>query len=256
MVLLGVSGCLMTADESRWHDLGRETSSPDVAVADTGADAPPDATVPDATPPDTTPPDTTRPDLSCPTLQLDVSGPADDGYFYGTDLKVNGASTNELWIGSWGEIEWGYFRFALSQPVAKGAVIVGAKLSLYGLAADGWDPSLHALDVFVEKSADAPVVTTAADLPFTSTGRPMASAMARWPATGGLTWNTQAYNTSPELAALIQEVVDSQGGLAAGSHLQIWVKGSQLAQADLATPDYTASGYSSHPARLTLRYCQ
>jgi len=270
VLLAGVSGCLMTADESRWHDLGREASDPDIALAD--ALVPIDSPAPDArldsdsavvvdlgadTLPDgPTPLDVGSPDMSCPQVVLNISGPADDGIIW-DKLYVDGSPEHEIWVGFWdGMSDWGYFRFALTQPIAKGATIVNATLDLWGVDADGWNGSSHALEVWLEKAADPAVVTVETDAPLTSTGRPVTSSAKRWPAVGGLPWASGAYNTSPDLAALVQEVVNSQGGLAKGSHLQLWVRGSQQAQADLSTPDYKRPGYVGNPARLTLSWCQ
>jgi hypothetical protein len=78
----------------------------------------------------------------------------------------------------------------------------------------------------------------------------------RWPASGGLAWTQGAYNTTPDLSVPLQELVDSQAGLAAGSHVQLWVRASQTSDGDLATPDFKMPGYISHPARLTITWCQ
>jgi hypothetical protein len=278
IVVIGIAGCVMTADEGLWHDLAQADTALDAAVdgpRDSTADvappdaAPPDAALPDMTPPDTSPPDTTAPDtsppdttapdMSCPTTVLSVAGPADDGFIWGTSLNADGYGTAlELWFGYWSsESEWGYFRFALpGQAIAGGAVVVDATLSLFGVAADQWNASSHAMEVWAEQAADAAVVTQGTDAPFTPGGRTLTSTAVRWPTTGGLSWVKQGYNTTPSLATLLQELINKQGGLAAGSHIQLWIRASQQDDADLATYDFKAPGYTSHPAKLTLHWCQ
>ena len=119
----------------------------------------------------------------------------------------------------------------------------------------GWNPASHALEIYAEKSADPPVVTQAADGPFTPLGRPVTTAWGRWPASGGLAWSPSQYHTSPDFAPVLQELVNAQGGLAAGAHIQLWIRGAQL-PATHAFVTAIAYGYPGFkPARLTLSWC-
>ena len=93
----------------------------------------------------------------------------------------------------------------------------------------------------------------------TMTGVPKAYTGALMPIRGinggGLPWVVSQYNTSPDLAGLLQGLVKSRGGLASGSHLQLWVRGGQQTQNDLGTPDFSVPGYSTNPATLTISAC-
>jgi hypothetical protein len=267
----------MTADESRWREL--EQGAPDTYVPDTSPrvdirsadgvvhdttrrDAAPldsiprDRDPPDLPPPDLPPPDLPPPDSMCPHMVLGVAAASDDGEIGTSGHFVDGEANYRIFMGYWGGgPEWGYFRFALSQPIPKGAKIVKATLALFGETAVGWDGASHALEVFAEQSADAATVASAADAPMIAGGRPVTSKPVRWPASGGLGWSLGGYNTIQTLAPLVQEVVDAQGGLAAASHIQLWLRGSQTADADISTSDLKAPGYVAHPATLSIDWC-
>ena len=63
-------------------------------------------------------------------------------------------------------------------------------------------------------------------------------------------------NTTPSLAPILQQVVSSKSGLASGSHVQLWIRGAQTSGGTVATDDFTATGYATHPARLSISYCK
>ena len=72
--------------------------------------------------------------------------------------------------------------------------------------------------------------------------RQITDAEVPWPESGGLAWSSGVREQSPGLAPLIQELVDRHGGLAAGAHVQLWIRG------DGYTADATAGMRdSSHP---------
>jgi len=89
----------------------------------------------------------------------------------------------------------------------------------------------------------------------TTTGRELTTAGVRWPVKGGLNWLLDAYNVSPDLEAIVQELVDGHNGLAAASHLQFWLRGGQQVNAEVTSPDFKAPGYIGHPATLTITWC-
>ncbi len=265
LLLLAAScaGCLMTADQTLWqrHDASRDRT------ADLRQDSAPDhASAPDRTPdragdrPGADAPGADRPHDTaptpdqCSTQQLVVAGPSDDGEVGDNFWFVNGESAG-IFIGYYGAgSEWGYFRFALAQPLKPGATIVEARLSLTGTpGATSWDPSTHALQISLEDSADATAVSGDGDLPFTG-GRTTVSGFARWPASGGLTWLEGQENLSPNLASLVQALVSKQG-LAKGSHLQLWIRADQAVGADVVALDYSQPGFASRPTRLTITSC-
>jgi hypothetical protein len=189
-------------------------------------------------------------------MVLEVAAATDDGEILGGGHFVDGEANYRIFMGFWNGVEWGYFRFALSQPIPKGATIKKATLALFGETQAKWNPASHALEVWAEQSADAATVSSAADAPFIPGGRPVTTKPVRWPASGGLSWKLGSYNTLQTLAPLLQEIVNTHGGLAAASHVQLWLRGGQTDEADISTSDLKAPGYFSHPATLTLNWCQ
>jgi hypothetical protein len=162
-----------------------------------------------------------------------------------------------LYMGNWDTgLTWAYFRFPLSAPIPAGASVVEATLELWGKhATAGWSTNNHALRVHGELSADAPVVSSSDDLPDVGS-RAFTQQSVRWPPSGGLTWYLGAYNVSPNLSAIVQEVLTAQGGLAAGSYLQLWLSGDfSTGAAEVATPEFRESQPQDHSPRLTLRHC-
>ena len=201
--------------------------------------------------------DKPKPDASCGQMQLDVTAPGDDGEMDHGYFAPDGEPGGTIYMGFWdGKSVWGYFRFALTKAIPQGAKITGATLSLYGIAVDGtWDPASHALTVWAEASADAPAAGSAADTPFEPGGRALTASSARWPTSGGLSWILNGTNLSPSLVPVLQEIVN-QHSLAAGNHVQLWVRGAQTVDAECGTADYKHPSFASHPHRLTISWCQ
>lgn len=258
----------MTADESLWRDAAPVTPDAhlpeaarhdsDVAV-DKGQT---DVSMPDATQPDLGLDlglDLGQPDAACSQMVLVLASKDDDGEIDGTTWDPDGEAQGDICIGTWdGDSVWGYFRFELSQAIPAGASIGNTTLELWGhpnytYAKWQWQPATHALEVYAEKAATAPPVTQSTEAPFLPAGRPVTSAIVRWPSSGGLAWLPAQWHTSPSLAPVLQEVVNSKGSLAAGNHLQLWVRGAQLAQGEVATVAYGKPGFK--PARLTVNWC-
>lgn len=172
-------------------------------------------------------------------MLMSVESDQDDGQFdpslsslpYG--WSTQGERDNALYVGSYAIDEWGggngyttgAFRFELSQDIPAGARVVDARLSLFGLGDWEWDSAVDALQVAVELSDDAAVIGSLQDMPLSTTGRPLLGKTVRWPETGGLAWQTGAWNQSTNLASLLEELVDTMGGLAAGAHVQFFVYG-------------------------------
>ncbi|MFZ5785101.1 MAG: hypothetical protein ACOY3Y_01555 [Acidobacteriota bacterium] len=217
----------------------------------------PDAPKPDApkVKVDLPKPDLAKPDTTfCGQLTLTLASAPDDGEITSPSFYPSGEGA-QINMGHIGVVVWGYFRFALTQAIPSGAAITGAALTLRGSGSYQWGAN-KALEVLAELSADAPAVAGAADAPGSgASGRSVTSAV-RWPASGGLSWQGGQDNTTPSLAPILQQVVTSKGGLASGSHIQLWIRGAQTSDGTVATDDFTATGYATHPARLTLSYCK
>lgn len=198
-------------------------------------------------------------DVAPPVSQeLTITDDGDDGQFDPSTSVIpagwsaQGEYNNVLYAGSYNIADWGglgggvtpsAFRFTLSHDIPAGTTIVDAALALYGWGTWDWDETADSLQIAIEYSDDAEQITGASDLPFVAGGRELLPTTVRWPETGGLAWQYDAWHTSPNLAALLQELVDTVGGLSAGAHVQFYVYGT--------TPDINGEVViedSSHPA--------
>jgi hypothetical protein len=256
-------GCFMTADDSLWQDTAvpdapaHDVAQPDLATKDLVPDQP----LPNEGPTiDTLQPDAPKPDAACKQMVLLLSAAANDGQVEGDQyFHANGETNYDIWMGAWGSMYiWGFYRFALSEALPQGATVAKATLELWGhkdftYALTKWNPALHALEIYAESSANPPIVTKAADGPFTPLGRALTAAKVRWPASGGLTWSGGQYNTTPDFASVLQEVITLKSGLAKGAHVQIWIRGAQLKTSHVTANAYGMSGYV--PGRLTIDWC-
>jgi hypothetical protein len=211
-----------------------------------GLDGPP---TPDAVAPDAPP--------GCRTLKLAVALATDEGEIGGTMFFGSGEQDSLIHIGFYMDsVTWGFFRFVVPEAIAQGESVMSAQLDILGANPDNWDGSRQALLVNAEASDDAPRVVGSDDRPNSGTGsaRPLTQATVRWPASGGLVWNPGEYNSTPDLSAVVQELVNRPSGLAMGAHLQLWVSGeSTSASGEVTTPLLSGSG--GQPPRLVLTVC-
>jgi hypothetical protein len=190
--------------------------------------------------------------------ELTITADGDDGQFDPSTSVIpagwgpQGEYGNVLYAGSYSIQDWGglgggvtpsVFRFTLNHAIPAGTTIVDAALALYGWGTWDWDETSDSLQIAIEYSDDAEQISGLSDLPFTVGGRDLLPTTVRWPETGGLAWQYDAWHTSPNLAGLLQELVDTVGGLSAGAHVQFYVYGT--------TPDINSEVIiedSSHPA--------
>jgi hypothetical protein len=119
---------------------------------------------------------------------------------------------------------WGYFRFVIGTTVPAGATILEARLRLWGRGTTSIPAGSRALLAFAELASNPAQVTTENDRPTGSSGRPLTQASVRWPETGGITWATDAWNESANLAPLLTELALTTG-LPAGTPVQLWLRG-------------------------------
>ncbi len=191
----------------------------------------------------------------CPDVTLAIQTAADDGEFNGSVWHPDGEST-ALFFGHWSGEEYGYFRFQLAQPLPAGATINSATLDLWGVQNDGnFGAGGEFMMVRIENAADAAVVTNVNQQPGGAMAPALSTVTARWPASGGLSWTLNAWNTTTELGALVQDVVNQQNGLAANAHLKFFISypAPAIATIEVGTED-RARGLG-HEARLHLSWC-
>ncbi|MGE5784009.1 MAG: hypothetical protein ACM3ZE_05435 [Myxococcales bacterium] len=173
-------------------------------------------------------------------MVLPLTEDGDDGQFdpslsaLPTGWSAQGERSNVLYVGAyniddWGGLGNGYttgaFRFTLSNDIPAGAHITDARLSLYGRDVWEWDSSVDALQIAVELTDDADPISGLTDMPLSASGRPILANTVRWPEAGGLNWQYPGWNESTNVAPLLQELVDTVGGLQAGAHVQLYVFG-------------------------------
>lgn len=173
-------------------------------------------------------------------MSMSVEANEDDGQFDPSFISLPygwstvGERNNMLYAGSYNPAEWGglgnglsttAFRFALSEDIPAGSTVADAWLSLYGRAIWSWENASDALFIGLEFSDNAAPISGIEDMPFTETGRPLVSTEARWPEVGGLAWLVNNWNDSVNVGPLLQELVDTYGGLAAGSYVQFFLYG-------------------------------
>jgi hypothetical protein len=145
---------------------------------------------------------------------------------------------------------YGYFRFALPAiPLA--AQITSARLTLTagtvgGTAGRPWDPSSDAIRIEIEDTVAATQVQAGAECPGCPSGRAIAPASVRWPATGGLAWPAPGNSImSPELATIVDAVFTAHSGQPRTA-LQLWLRGENIPTNDDTEVSY--SDFANGPA--------
>jgi hypothetical protein len=186
-------------------------------------------------------------DASHKTQKLGIQKTEDDGEITGGLFCTSGETWNDklLFAGSWAsglttpELTYVFLRFELSTAIPAKSTVESVVLELYGhdptSYGSSWDASQHELLVTADLQSDAQPITDETELPGTSTV-PQTTAKQTWPASGGLAWKSGQWNSTPNLAALLQELVDTYGGLQAGAHVQLWLRSNQTYSVDAELP--------------------
>jgi hypothetical protein len=143
---------------------------------------------------------------------------------------------------------YGFFRFQVPSTIPTGATFTSSTvLELYCIGIDGWVNGSDDLTIVATKGDNADAPSTATTRPSASGGNiTVTTSSVAW---NNITWSTTAYNTSPSIASIIQELHDAYG-LAAGDYVTIWVYGS--VNGHVAGIHLYEIG--SYPARLTIVY--
>jgi hypothetical protein len=187
-------------------------------------------------------------------ISVSIAADVDDGMIRDGVHSMSGDVDHHIHLGqSSGASSWGYFRFTMLADIPAAAVLDEVRLRLPAAIATAWDESAHGLRVFVEDSADAAPITDAREAPDGTTPGfvryPVPTAID-WGA-GGLAWPTGETVTSPDLSVALDELLQNHGGLAAGAHLQLWVRGDgSTADGAVATRDLSGGA----GATLTVRW--
>lgn len=144
---------------------------------------------------------------------------------------------------------YAYFRFVLPEPIPDGAVVVSASLEVDGHGVYQWDAMTHALRIWAQHDPNPEQVVGLESYP---SPQQLTDTSVRWPAVGGLAWNVMGPNASPDLAPVVQTVVDAFGGIAQGGAIQLWIGADQLGRQGHEVGWIDASHPDREPARLTL----
>lgn len=210
------------------------------------------------------PGDLRRPDAAPRSQELGILVTADDGEITGGLLLPSGETWhgNLIHAGSWATVASGgptltyaYLRFRLGQPLPAGAAIASATLEVYGHALTGgsqWSPQKHKLVISADRSADAPQVVSAAACPGCAKATAQTAALD-W---SSIVWKPNAWNTTPDLGPIVQELVDAHGGLKAGAHLQLWLRAPSIYPEDAELPFEDLDHAGGRAARLTLSWLE
>lgn len=186
--------------------------------------------------------------------ELEIGDPEDDGEIEMSGGVLYSGEPEGLCIGNWSlGPTWGFFRFQLADDLAADAVVDDARLSLWGLTTAGrWDAGAHGLTLLLEDSDDATRVEDPNDHPDGS--RTAVGPTVDWPAAGGLAWETNDWNISPDLSSMFQELVDGRDGLTGGHSLLLWVKARDDVQGNAEVVCEDSSAVEANPARLVIAW--
>lgn len=128
-----------------------------------------------------------------------------------------------------GHAYYGYFRFRLPTAIPADATVSSVSLEIRGWTVYQWNAQSDALRIWLQDSADAPRVTGLGDYPDAEGPVVLRDASTRWPAQGGLDWDTaMGLNPSPDLSMLFADLVAARGGLAIDDHVQVWLAAEDL----------------------------
>jgi hypothetical protein len=157
------------------------------------------------------------------TISSTITDDQDDGEI-GPPVLYDGESLNRNYTGFWSSTQTrAFLRFTLPSAIPSGAHVIDARMHLSAVGVAGMSDTTEVLVVAADRLPDAPPIATATDYPGGTAATPITTsvtwpAFAAWPALGAV--------TSPDLSPIIQELVDSSGGLAAGAHVALWMWGT------------------------------
>lgn len=145
---------------------------------------------------------------------------------------------------------YAYLRFVLPEAIPADAVVLAATIEVNGHGTYLWNAESDALRIWTERTTDAEQVQGVDDYPATQA---LTDASVRWPDAGGLDWNIAGPNVAPDLASLVQEVVDL-GGVGEGAAIQFWIGADDLGRGGREVGWIDASHPNAEAARLSVTY--
>lgn len=180
---------------------------------------------------------------------LAIKSTVDDGQVNEWGSKINNNTTIEQGNGQAcvlvicdDKSEWGYYRMQINQAISVGANIIKSQLRLYSKTQQSWTTG-NSLQVYLQNTASATQVTSNNNCPDCSTAIPVVNTSVNWNS-GGLTWNLNQYQYSPNLAPLINTLINNQNGITGGSYVQLWL--TRHSNYGLSTQVVGAEDYSDN----------
>jgi hypothetical protein len=182
---------------------------------------------------------------------ISIAADGDDGEVWSSFFWDDGENNDGVGVISFGGANyvWGFFRFVLPSAIPSGSTITDSRLELWGESSVGWINGASDLRVYCNDSANAAAPTAGGDRPSLDGGSTSTTtASVNW---NDVTWTLNAWNESPSLATMIQELVTDNGGLSSGAGIVLWVACTTTAQALTQLREFVGE---DNVARLTITY--
>lgn len=157
--------------------------------------------------------------------EVKILADTDDGEVYSGSLLTNGESGN-IYIGEYSnQYLWGWLRFKLPFDIPSGSIVSSvSNIKVYKKGSYSWIDGQYPIGIWAEKSNNPSVITSVNERPINgSSARTLTDTIIRVPESGGLTWSPYNDWFSFNIAPLIQELVDTFGGLTKDNYIQFWL---------------------------------
>jgi len=153
-------------------------------------------------------------------------------------------------------MSYAFLRYRLKTAIPAKAKITDLRVRLYGHALTGgskWSPTKHKLIISADRVPDAALVNSKHGHPGGADGVAQTTAVVDWL---NLAWKVDAWNESPNLAPLVQELVDAHSGLKAGAYLQLWLQAPLIYPVDAEVPFEDLDHANGRAAEATLKWSE
>ncbi|MFC0626173.1 right-handed parallel beta-helix repeat-containing protein [Kribbella deserti] len=177
--------------------------------------------------------------LSAPRPGWQITAGADDGNWRNTVVPDFSATRTKIYLGDVTEEDrdrHAWLRFT-GITIPKNATIIAARLHLYGVGRTG---GLPPLTINAEKAGNSFAPTTRANV----NAKPRTTTQVPWTLTS---WLINAWNTSPDIAAVLQELVN-QTDWVSGNALTVFVNDAVEGLVGGAAAQVVFNGYETDPA--------